>query len=1774
VLVDVFKGPLQQSRLIKDNDFVTVFNNIDEIYALQTQLLEELGTGEDILSVISAHLADFRCYVPYCVGLDNAQAAWRVCLRDPPVTQFDHDASDMYCGLGLTEFLQKPMLHFQQYTTSLKNILAALEHGSSEYCDLSQVLTRFNAYTDEIRTSTGDQENMKVLCESFLRKIKDCPAPLLQHRPGRTFVLEFQVTWCSLPNEPSKWKPSAGITASGFLFSDVMVLCKRKREKYTYIKHAELWTLRVVDSLSDHSYHEKCFSVEIPQEKQANVFFFEDPTKKASTLKSLKAQCALEKAARSKITSRPSVVFKNDSPAPGPIAIPARADQDMPSPEMPIYPADLDTMLGIESNYSSAQIQNELVYDHSAFAATALGTQQQQPSRAALPVVAPDTVDYGGGIMTNVHSLQRKQTVVEAPPDPFLIIMSEFGVPKEGCTLWEIIAGLTGELSLMALHVFMCCYKNIPGLTGVELTNQLIDFFTQNGQDIQKNIIFLFTFWRQNYNEDFDLEKNYVISALSQLRPLVVRDPEIAGYLKDLIENTFQKQIKEKIDTTNPQFFKDVDTNFLWSKLTAPDLAKQLSLYTESLWDQVKPKHILTYKPNHASVLNLMTYLTSNFNAVSYWVKTAILGESDLKTRRKIIKKIVQVTLQLLEHKNYFLVFSTMSGLLTSSVRRLKSSWAEEILEAPSWKELNDLVHPAGNFKNYRAALEHCKNTQTSCIPYLGIHLTDIVHLQDGMPNVLEDGRIFFLKHITLGYHIYDLLRLKSESYPFASTMRKECLLWISKLPLEAAGSEEALQDLSTAIEPRAPASGPPKQQTPVGDLWVGSVSETTERFCAAAWDGDIKVIKAFVKDPRVISVLNETNKRGQTALYAAARAGHANVVLELLNADCDPNLQMIGHKSTALHAACHAAHGEVVALLLAKGANAAIANSTSMTTRQEAKGEAIDVFGEWDQGGVKRLAERFPRITQLKPGSGPKRTMGTIKFPTLRKPSEAPRPNILGIREDPLFKPGRNEEENYLLWTADETLRWFARLGVSDATLGVVRQHGICGVELRDLTYHQLQEWGIDPPQQGLVVKGLKLLNPENLRAPSLRLSDSGESSLGISTANFLELIAGTEMNISSQLKTLLDESMMNLPNGFREQVQEIITYEFQKLRDELINDSDSGHHSVSPRVGELNRDGITRQHSDSDSEGFDESKGGRPTTFHKPHNPSPAARPAGRKSQGTKIYRPTIQAAGTGGNVNPNRITPPASSTPTPPSSSPGTTPPAARITPPTTKEKHVTPPSTRITPPPASVTRKTPPPASNDAKQRVTPPAGFPPTGGILGLTTLSQPAQPHPFASPLPREAASLPTGGTPPVNPSPLQRSDPTPTVPREPTGTPPISSNPVAVSPVVAHRGGIDILAKAHSAPSIPHTISKAGTPPVTSLSREGSSTGPNPNPTTRDNPTPGPPGPNPVVLHPPAKPPLGYSPLTSPATSVEKLPPTHTDKPPHNGIPIAGSTGEVKPLSSPLFPGTSPPERGFTEKPKTTIPPLPSPGFTPPGTPGGPIRNPNPAGPINPTAPLPFGMIADPVPPISALPRGGVGGPLTTPLSPHLKGPNPLSNSGNYPTLPKTEIRPLGDFVPSPGGPRGTKPPMIAPPGGILPPGGIMPPPGKLASSGPNPIVGSPHTPPLTFSNPTNPINPYGGPARATPDGSLISSGGGTQPPPNKVPAGGTTGNVITPPPNLTNPALGPINPINPMPNPTNNTTQPDGAQTPGGSRARPALLHRQFVTKPGENPPAPGGM
>jgi len=166
------------------------------------------------------------------------------------------------------------------------------------------------------------------------------------------------------------------------------------------------------------------------------------------------------------------------------------------------------------------------------------------------------------------------------------------------------------------------------------------------------------------------------------------------------------------------------------------------------------------------------------------------------------------------------------------------------------------------------------------------------------------------------------------------------------------------------------------------------------QEFCDAAWAGDLDTLQGWLKKPDFD--INALNNRGQNALYCAARNGHVELVLALLNDPrIDVNFHYISpHFSTALHSASFYKHLQVVALLLAAGADPSIRNIYQYRAMDEVSplDRSYQMLESFSQYGRDHLIMEWPICRRLIQHKGP------------MKPAPPPRRELISATDFSLF--------------------------------------------------------------------------------------------------------------------------------------------------------------------------------------------------------------------------------------------------------------------------------------------------------------------------------------------------------------------------------------------------------------------------------------------------------------------------------------------------------------------------------------------------------------------------------------------------------------------------------------------------------------------------------------------------------------------------------------------------------------------------------------------------
>ncbi|XP_066559864.1 RAS guanyl-releasing protein 4 isoform X2 [Amia ocellicauda] len=207
-------------------------------------------------------------------------------------------------------------------------------------------------------------------------------------------------------------------------------------------------------------------------------------------------------------------------------------------------------------------------------------------------------------------------------------------------------------------------------------------------------------------------------------------------------------------------------------------------------------------------------------NGVSQWVQLMILSRHTPQQRAQVFTKFIHVAQRLRALQNFSTLMAVIGGLCHSAISRLKDTanlLPPEVTKTLS--ELTELLSSCSNYSTYRRVYNECPGFK---VPILGVHLKDLVSLNEALPDYLADGNINLAKLQSLYSSVTELLGVQNQTPPFEAN---KDLLHLLTLSLDLFYTEDEIYELSYAKEPRNPKIQPVAPvKAPVLADWASGV--------------------------------------------------------------------------------------------------------------------------------------------------------------------------------------------------------------------------------------------------------------------------------------------------------------------------------------------------------------------------------------------------------------------------------------------------------------------------------------------------------------------------------------------------------------------------------------------------------------------------------------------------------------------------------------------------------------------------------------------------------------------------------------------------------------------------------------------------------------------------------------------------------------------------------------------------------------------------------------
>eukprot|EP01133_Synstelium_polycarpum_P012343 gene12343-14475_t len=217
------------------------------------------------------------------------------------------------------------------------------------------------------------------------------------------------------------------------------------------------------------------------------------------------------------------------------------------------------------------------------------------------------------------------------------------------------------------------------------------------------------------------------------------------------------------------------------------EMARQLTIIEFDMFKAIASKELLSLswqksdKEKRSPNLLKMIY---RFNEISNWIVCTLVRETNLKKRGQHLKRFIKLTEELRKLNNFNCVFVVVSALHSASVNRIQKTWGEiSKQQQKQFEEFVALTSPNFSFSAYR---EELHNANPPCIPYLGVHLSDLTFIEEGNKDTLENGLINFYKNRMVAGVIKEIQQYQQQPYNLLPVPEISNLLMNHKIVSEA----------------------------------------------------------------------------------------------------------------------------------------------------------------------------------------------------------------------------------------------------------------------------------------------------------------------------------------------------------------------------------------------------------------------------------------------------------------------------------------------------------------------------------------------------------------------------------------------------------------------------------------------------------------------------------------------------------------------------------------------------------------------------------------------------------------------------------------------------------------------------------------------------------------------------------------------------------------------------------------------------------------------------
>ena len=209
------------------------------------------------------------------------------------------------------------------------------------------------------------------------------------------------------------------------------------------------------------------------------------------------------------------------------------------------------------------------------------------------------------------------------------------------------------------------------------------------------------------------------------------------------------------------------------------EIARELTRIDWIMYCSIRPRDLIRHvslasdQKEKCKSLEHFNRMIHQFNHVAFWVANVILLRDKPKHRARVLEKFMSIAWKLRYLNNYNSLGAVISGINSIAVHRLAQT--RELIPAPAQKQFMRLEILMGSQKSHSAYRLAWTNTPSQRIPFLPLHLRDLVLAEQGNRTYVagaEGERINWKKFEIMGEVIIGIR--KSQEVPYPTITRNE----------------------------------------------------------------------------------------------------------------------------------------------------------------------------------------------------------------------------------------------------------------------------------------------------------------------------------------------------------------------------------------------------------------------------------------------------------------------------------------------------------------------------------------------------------------------------------------------------------------------------------------------------------------------------------------------------------------------------------------------------------------------------------------------------------------------------------------------------------------------------------------------------------------------------------------------------------------------------------------------------------------------------------------